>query len=106
MSRQRIGKQSKCGSYPQRQLRQLVSALLPSKGLPILPKDLRQRWTLRLLVMCAVLLAWQPGVTLKDRFAEVRWQVIQMHPGRRRIGKSYHGFIAALAKVSAALLAL
>jgi hypothetical protein len=106
MSRRRTGRQSKCGSYPQQQLRQLVSDLLPSKGLPILPGNFRQRWTLRLLVMGAILLAWQPSLTLKDRFAEARWQLMQMHPGRRGVGKTYQGFIAALLKVSQALLAL
>jgi hypothetical protein len=106
MSRRRNGRQSKCGSYPQQQLRQLVSGLLPGRGLPILPKGVRQRWTLRLLVMCAILLAFEPGTTLKDRFAEARWQLMQMHPGRRGVGKTYQGFIAALVKVSQATLAL
>jgi len=106
MSRRRNGRQSNGGSYPQQQLRQLISDLLPGRGLPILPKSFRQRWTLRLLVMCAILLAWQPGTTLKDRFAEARWQVMQMHPGRRGVGKTYAGFIAALARVSQTLLAL
>ena len=106
MSRRRNGRQSTCGSYPQQRLRQLISGLLPGKGLPILPKSVRQRWTLRLLVMCAILLAFEPGTTLKDRFAEARWQLMQMHPGRRGVGKTYQGFIAALLKVSQAMLAL
>jgi hypothetical protein len=106
MSRRRNGRQSKCGSYPQKQLRQTISELLPGKGLPILPKNVRQRWTLRLLVMCAILVAWQPAIPLKDRFAEARWQVMQMHPGRRGVGRTYQGFIAALVKVSQAVLTL
>ena len=106
MSRRPNGRPSKSGSYPQRQLRQTISDLLPRGGLPILPKGIRQRWTLRLLVMCAILLAWQPGQALKDRFAEVRWQLVAMHPGRRRPGATYEGFIAALARVSEALVAL
>src|SRR5882757_271127 len=103
MSRRRTGRQSTCGSYPRQQLRQLISDLLPGKGLPILPRNFRQRWTMRLLVMCAILLAWQPGTTLKDRFAEARWQLMRMHPGRRGVGKTYAGFIAALARVSQTL---
>ena len=106
MSRQRNGKQSKRRSYPQRELRQAIGGLLPHKGLPVLPGNLRQRWTMRLLVMCAILLAWQPVIPLKDRFAEARWQLMQMHPGRRGVGKTYQGFIAALVKVSEAALAL
>ena len=106
MSCRRTGSSSSDRSYSQQQLRQIISRLLPGKGLPILPKDLRQRWTLRLLVMCAILLAWQPALTLQDRFAEARWQLMPMHPGRRGVGKTYQGFIAALLKVSAAVLAL
>src|SRR5690242_20793029 len=106
MSRRRSGSQSSRGSYPQQELRQAVAGLLPHQGLPVLPTDLRRRWTARLLVTCAVLLAWAPGATLADRFADARAQVVAMYPGRRRPGRTYAGFIAALARASASLLAV
>jgi len=105
MSGRRIGKQSSRGSYPPRELRQAIGGLLPHRGLPVLPADLRRRWTARLLVTCAVLLAWQPaGTTLADRFDAARAAVVAMYPGRRRPGETYAGFVAALARWSASLL--
>jgi hypothetical protein len=105
MSGRRIGKQSSRGSYPPRELRQAIGELLPHRGLPVLPTDLRERWTARLLVTCAVLLAWQPaGATLADRFDAARAAVVAMYPGRRRPGETYAGFVAALARWSASLL--
>lgn len=106
MSRRRSGSQSDGRSYPQRELRQAVADLLPHRGLPVLPTDLRRRWTARLLVTCAVLLAWAPGATLADRFDAARAAVVAMYPGRRRPGRTYAGFIAALARSSASLLAV
>src|SRR5689334_10629338 len=88
MSRRRSGSQSSRGSYPQQELRQAVAGLLPHQGLPVLPTDLRRRWTARLLATCAVLLAWAPGATLADRFADARAQVVAMYPGRRRPGRA------------------
>jgi hypothetical protein len=60
----------------------------------------------RLLVVCAVLMAWDPGPTLVDRFAAARACVVEMFPGRRRPGGTYEGFVAALAKASQGLLDL
>jgi hypothetical protein len=83
-----------------------MSRFLPRAGLATLPGgDSRLRWTERMLVVCAVLLAWDPGAALADRFASARACLVRMFPGRRRPGGTYAGFIAALARSSGALLA-
>lgn len=99
-----VGKPPEGGSY-QVQLRQAMSRFLP-RGLATVAKDGRVRWTDRLLVMCAILMAWDPGPTLLDRFEAARQCVVKMFPTRRRPGTTYEGFIAALVKVSQGLLDL
>src|SRR5581483_6885771 len=49
-------------------LRDAISRLLPHRGLALLETDQRICWTPRLLVMGAVLMAWEASATLKDRF--------------------------------------
>src|SRR4051812_2010063 len=94
MSRRQSGKPPAGGSY-QVQLRQAMSRCLPRDGLATLPPDggRRLRWTDRLLVVCAVLIGWDPGLTLADRFAGARACLVDMFPGRRRPGGTYDGFI-------------
>ena len=104
MPGRRSGKPPAGGSY-QVQLRRAMSRFLPRTGLATLPGDGRLRWTERLLVVCAVLMAWDPAPALDDRFASARSCLVKMVPGRRRPGRTYEGFIAALAKASEALLA-
>ena len=105
MPGRRSGKPPAGGSY-QVQLRRAMGRFLPPKGLATLPgADGRLRWTERMLVVCAVLLSWDPSGTLTDRFAAARSCLVKMFPGRRRPGRTYEGFIAALAKASEALLA-
>lgn len=106
MPGRRSGKPPAGGSY-QVQLRRAMSRFLPRTGLATLPgADGRLRWTQRLLVVCAVLLSWDPSAALTDRFAAARSCLVKMYPGRRRPGGTYEGFIAALAKASGALLAV
>lgn len=62
------------------------------------------RWSERLLVLCIVLMSWSVADSLADRFDEGRRSLVQMFPGRRRPGRTYSGFIAALARVSDSLL--
>ena len=103
MNRQRIGHSSSQGFY-HRQLLPAIGNLLPRRGLALQSGDNRVRWTDRLLAVMAVLMAWQPGSALKDRF-EACWQVVSgMYPTRRRGGHSYEGLIGALRDRSARLL--
>jgi hypothetical protein len=85
-----------------------MSRFLPRAGLATLAPagDSRLRWTDRLLVACAVLLSWDPSATLAGRFDAARAAVVAMYPGRRRPGETYGGFVAALARASAGLLAV
>lgn len=63
------------------------------------------RWTERYLALCALVMAWSTADTLADRFDEARRCVAEMFPGRKRPGRTYQGFVAALAAKSDALLA-
>jgi Transposase DDE domain len=89
--------------YPT-QLRKAISQFLPHQGLGLLSEDQRLRWTPRMLVVGAILMAWQASMTLKDRFAQARVTLVQMYPTRRRPGQTYEGFITALADASEQLL--
>src|SRR5437764_199931 len=62
------------------------------------------RWCERYLTLCALLMAWSVAGTLADRFDEARRGVTAMFRGRKRPGKSYQGFVAALGAKSEALL--
>jgi hypothetical protein len=103
MPRRVNGKLSSDGSY-QTQLRRAMSRHLPKKGLPTLSDDGRVRWVPRLLVFCAILMAWDTNSTLVDRFTAARDCVVRMFPTRRRPGSTFTGFIAALAKAGDDLL--
>lgn len=105
MPRRRIGKSAKCPTYPV-QLRQAIGRFLPRRGLATLPGNGKLRWSARLLAICAVLTAWSPEPTLGDRFGAARGVLVGMFPTRRRPGGTYAGFIAALARASASLLAV
>src|SRR5438045_2627447 len=85
------------------QLRQSIAELLPSRSLPLIG---RQRWSDRLLVICAILFSWSNGRTLLDRFSAARDAVVKMYPSRKRPGKSYAGFIKALKGRTPHLLAV
>lgn len=63
------------------------------------------RWTERYLALCALVMAWSMADALADRFEQARRCLGRMFPGRRRPGRTYQGFVAALAKKSDALLA-
>ena len=103
MKRQRIGQSSSQRSY-HRQLLHAIGKFLPHRGLPLRREDRRVRWTDRLLVAMAMLMAWQAAPTLKDAF-EACWQVVTgMYPTRRRAGHTYEGFIKALQRQSGRLM--
>jgi hypothetical protein len=97
------GKSDRYQEY-QKQLRTAIRALLPARGLSLIDDDGRRRWTDRLLVMAAVLLAWSPANLLRDAFAQARDTLIAMYPTRRRPGGELSGFLRALQKRGDALL--
>jgi hypothetical protein len=83
-----------------------MSAFLPHRGLPLLRDDQRVRWTERLLVMAAVLMAWSGAATLLDRFTHARATLVAMYPTRRRPGTTPEGFLKALDKRGQSLLTM
>jgi len=85
-----------------RQLRAALARYLPTRGLPLIQGALR--WSDRLLVLVALLMAFSPLGTLQDRFAEARQAVVGMYGSRRRPGRTYAGFSARLVGVSPRLL--
>jgi hypothetical protein len=99
-----IGKTNASRSYP-RQLHHAIGALLPHQGLRLLPLNDKERWTPRYLVIAALLMACLGGDLLIDRFATARRALVRMYLTRRRPGKTYQGFTAALQKFGDALLA-
>jgi hypothetical protein len=62
------------------------------------------RWTGRMLAFVATLMAWDCRHTLGDRFESAREAVTSMFAFRRRIGKTYQGFIKAMLRLGEALL--
>jgi hypothetical protein len=62
------------------------------------------RWMPRMLVMGAILMSLDRAQTLKDRFESTRQTLVAMYPGRKRPGRTYEGFIAALATGSGWML--
>jgi hypothetical protein len=50
-----------------------------------------------LLIWTALLMAWDGGVTLGEQFASARAAVTEMFPFLRRVGKTYQGFVKAMA---------
>ena len=103
MKRQRIGQSSSARSY-HRQLLHAITKFLPHVGLPLLSAKAGRRWTDRLLVTMAILMAWQSATSLKDAF-EACWHVLTgMYPTRRRVGHTHEGFSKALLRHSPRLL--
>jgi len=76
-------------------LREAITRFLPARGLPLLGKG---RWTDRLLLWVALLMAFSSVAALKDRFTEARHIAVAMYPSRRRPGKTPEGFMAKLAR--------
>ena len=54
---------------------------------------------------CAVLMSWLPAGALAQRFEQARGILDAALPRRRRVGRTYQGFIKALRRHSGALLA-
>jgi hypothetical protein len=62
-----------------------------------------RRWDALRLAYVAVLMAWDGGVTLAEQFAAARATVTDMFPCLRRVGRTYPGFVKALARSGAGL---
>ena len=90
--------------YPP-QLRAAIAKFLPARGLGLIAADGRRRWSDRLLVIAAILLAWAPGRSLGDAFGWARGQLVRMYPTRRRPGRGWAGFWSALERAHDDLLA-
>lgn len=63
-----------------------------------------RRWTLRTLAYTAVLMAWGEGTALTARFESALSLIDALFPSRRRVGRTYQGFVAALKRRSPQLL--
>jgi hypothetical protein len=68
------------------------------------PKRPLRRWADFRLAYMALLMAWDGGVSLTERFGSARACVTEMFPSLRRVGKTYSGFVNALALSGAVLL--
>lgn len=87
--------------YPQ-SLKQAIDRHLPYR---LFKADTSVRWCQRYLALCALMMVWSANDVLLDRFNQARRSLAEMFPGRKRAGSTYQGFIAALARHSAPLLA-
>lgn len=96
----------KCPADRVSQLRAGVSRFLPRAGLPLLTDKASLRWVPRMLVVGAILFAWDGAATLGDRFAAARDAVAAMFPSRRRPGTDPQGFLRTLCRQSVDLLAI
>ena len=88
------------------QLREAMRRHLPSRGLALICDDQRRRWTPRLLVTVAVMMAWHSATTLREAFAASRESVVAMYATRRRPGKHLEGFLKTLQRHSGELPAI
>jgi hypothetical protein len=88
-------------SYPQT-LKQAIDRHLPCTLFQGAAKG--DRWGERYLVICVLMMSWSMADVLADRFDQARKVVTKMFPGRTRPGKTYQGFVVALAKKSDTLL--
>src|SRR4029079_16977042 len=87
-------------------LREAIRRFLPRSGLALVVDDAKLRWVPRMLVTCAILMAWDGSALLADAFERARGVVCAMYRSRRRPGGSYGGLAATLARRGAAHLAV
>jgi hypothetical protein len=62
------------------------------------------RWDPQRLCYQAILMAFDSGRCLRDRFSNVRQRIGWLFPKTRRVGKTYQGFVEALRRHSGVLL--
>lgn len=92
--------------YYHHDLLEAIGKCLPQRGLALQVEDRRVRWVPRMLVIGAVLVGWAAGPNLQECFAAAREALVAMYVSRRRPGETLAGFLAALGRESAGLLAL
>jgi hypothetical protein len=92
--------------YYHQDLLAAIGKCLPQRGLALMAEDARVRWTPRMLVIGAVLLGWVSGPSLQECFASAREVLVAMYSSRRRPGETLAGFLDALHRQSAELLAV
>ena len=61
-------------------------------------------WSALALALGAVLMGWDAGPTLAQRFESARLVLDAALPRRRRVGRTYQGFVKALAARSGVIL--
>lgn len=88
------------------QLLNAIGKFLPKRGLELISSDRRVRWTDRLLVITAILMAWAEQSTLSSAFAFARDFVVRLYPTRRRPGRQLRGFLDSLHRAHDDLLAI
>lgn len=64
------------------------------------------RWTPQLIAWAALLMVWEPGGTLAERFVQTWEALVDLFPGQKRAGRTYQGFIKALVVWSPRLLGM
>lgn len=85
-------------------LRRALTWLLTPSIFAVFRCGAKIRWKPRVLAFAAVLWVWGDEATLKKRFATARKLVVKMFRRRSNPGKTYQGFIKALAQWSPRLL--
>lgn len=103
MNRQRNGLSANCKGY-HKQLLHAMGQYLPQRGVPLITKDRRVRWSDRILVMTTVLMVWSAASAAQDAFKEAREVVVSMYKTRRRPGKCLSGFLNRLCTSTVRLL--
>lgn len=59
----------------------------------------KARWSWEKIIFQAILMAYDPSASLKDRFSNARECLVGMFPNRRRPGSTYQGFVKALVRI-------
>jgi hypothetical protein len=60
-------------------------------------------WSAAALAIAAIHMSWDPGPTLGQRFESARTLLDQALPRRRRVGRTYQGFVKALSRRGSAI---
>ena len=82
-----------------------MSEYLPAPIFSFFAKTSGLGWAARMLVFAAILMSWDDAATLGKRFGRARSSVTEMFRPRRKLGKTYQGFIARLLSLHERLLA-